>query len=243
MKTVLFSKDLKSLLNEFGISSLISDDIDYIDVNDVDTISFTPMDKIARIIESGRDPWKTNRVPMKVGKFFKKSFVIEDSKLENLVNWYKTSYFMSKGEYDKIFKVVDGEDIKHWYNQKNYVQGGGSLNGSCMRGEDAQNRLGLYTENPAVVKLLIMTDGDKLLSRALMWTTDRGIYIDRPYCRYDKDQMLYKKYAEVNGYYNYYARNSTPAGVVLTARVRKNYQTRPYLDSFQFNNKVLTTNA
>ena len=244
MKAANISPELKKILCEFGIGSIITTDMDYIDVNDIDTISFTPLDKVDRIKGDGRDPWKTNRVPMKIGKFFNRILFIESSELENLVNWYKTSYYIAKGDFSKIFSIVEGEDVRHWYNVAHYVPGGGSLNASCMRMEDTTNRLGLYVENPNVIKLLIMTLGDKLLSRALMWTTNNGIYIDRPYCRFDKDQMLYKKFSEMNKYYNYYDRTSGQhRGITLSVKVKKHYENRPYLDSFGYNNKVLTTNV
>ena len=240
MKNVKISNTLRKILSEFGFYVIISDEIDYIDVGeDENSITYIPIDKIDRLIEKGLDPWTNNRVSMKIGKFFNKVMLIEKAELENLVNWYKTTYFTSKGDFDKIFQVVQGEDIRYWYNEKNYVTGGGSLNGSCMRGEGTQDRLDLYVENPQICKLLIMKSGDKLLSRSLMWTTDNGIYIDRPYTRWDKDQMLYKKYADFKKYHNYYERGK---GIVLKAIARKSYTNPPYLDSFRMNSRTLTAN-
>lgn len=238
MKSTKLSKDIKLILNDFGITNIISEDMDYIDVQDESTISYTPVSKLKRIEQQGNDPWKTNRVNMKVGKFLNKTFIMDGSKLENLINQFKTTFYTSKGNYDKIFSIVEGEDIRHWYNEKNYVQGGGSLNGSCMRGENSQPKLNLYTENPNIVKLLIMKEGDKLLGRALLWTFGDKHYIDRPYVRYDKDQWLYKKYADHMNYYNYYARGYT--GEVLTVKTRKAYSVLPYLDSIKYGDKLLT---
>jgi hypothetical protein len=238
MKSTKLSKDIKLILNDFGINSIVSEDMDYIDVQDEGTISYTPISKLSRIEQQGADPWKTNRVSMKVGKFLNKTFILDGPKLENVVNQFKTAFYTSKGEYDKIFSIVQGEDIRFWYNEKNYVQGGGSLNGSCMKGEVSQLRLDLYTENPNVVKLLIMKEGDKLLGRALLWTFGNQHYIDRPYVRYDKDQWLYRKYAYHMKYYNYYNRGYT--GGILTTKTRKAYTQLPYLDSVRYADKTLS---
>ena len=239
MKSVKISDTLKKILSEIGFYAIISDDIDYLDIGeDENSITYTPIDKINRLIERGLDPWTNNRVSMRVGKFFNKVMFIKKAELENLVNWYKTIYFSSKGDFDKIFKIVKGEDIRYWYNQKNYVVGGGSLNASCMKGEESQNRLDLYVENPNFCSLLIMTSDDKLLSRALMWNTNNGIYIDRAYTRWDKDMILYKKYADSKKYYNYYDRNK---GITLKINVGKSYEKNlPYLDSFKLDGRKLT---
>lgn len=238
MKTSKISDNLKKILSNFGIFVIISDEIDYIDIGeDENSITYIPTNKIARLTEKELDPWINNRVCMKVGKFFNKIMLIEKQELENLVNWYKTIYFTIKGEYDKIFEVVQGEDIRFWYNEKNYVTGGGTLNGSCMRGYGSQDKLDLYVENPKICKLLIMKSEDKLLARALMWTTDNGIYIDRPYTRWDKDQILYKKYADFKNYYNYYDRNRR---LELKAIAKKTYNNLPYLDSFKMVGRTLT---
>lgn len=233
MKSVHLSEPLKGILTEFGIQSIISEDMEYIDVNDQDTITFTPIDKLGRIEESGKDPWKTNRVPIKIGKFLNKSLCLNDASLENLVNRYKTLYKISKGDWSDIFTIVKGKDILYWYDVRNYVQGGGSLNGSCMRGVATTNpeKFDMYVENPDVCNLLIMKENNKLSARALLWRTDRGFYVDRCYCRYDNDQHLYKKYAEQNKYFSYYCRGlNTP----LKVRLKKHYNDnqKPYLDTF-----------
>jgi len=241
MKSTKISEPLRKIFSDLGISMIISEELDYIDLGDDETfLTYTPLDKIKKMVEKEQDPWKTNRVSMKIGKFFNKMFYIEGTQLENLVNWYKTIYSVYKGDYDKIFEVVEGEDIRHWYNEKNYVTGGGSLNNSCMRGESSQGRLDLYVENPNVCKLLIMKEGDRLAARSLMWTTDQGIYLDRTYCRYDKDQLLYKKYAEHMNYKSYYNRAGAGMGMSLKVVVKKTYKIIPYLDSFGLTGKTLT---
>jgi hypothetical protein len=244
MKNAHISKELENILMNFGISNIISDDMDYIDVFDQDIITFTPIDKVEKIKDSGKDPWKTNRISMKVGKFLNKNICLKDSAVENLVNRYKTLYKINKGDWNDILTIVKGKDILYWYDYRNYVQGGGSLNGSCMRGVAATNpeRLDMYVENPDVCNLLIMKEGDKLLARALMWKTDKGIYIDRCYCRYDNDQHLYKRYAEQNKYFNYYNRG-IGLNIPLKIRLNKHYSEncRPYLDSFSHNGRELST--
>jgi hypothetical protein len=91
--------------------------MDYIDIQDEGTVSYTPVSKLERIKEQGRDPWKTNRVNMKVGKFLNKMFVVEGRVLENLVNQFKTTFYTSKGDYDKIFTVADYMKYRNYYDR------------------------------------------------------------------------------------------------------------------------------
>lgn len=232
MKPAILSKDLKNILSEFGIVSIISNDMNYIDLTDKeDEVSFLPSEREDILKDKDVDPWKSHRNRMKIGKFFNRVMYMDEDRLENLVNWYKAVYNIVTEDYNKVFRIVHGRDIVYWYNQRNYVTGGGTLNNSCMRGS-SDDRFDLYVDNPDVCKLLIMVDekSGKLLARALMWETDKGIYIDRPYCRYDKDHMLYKKFAEKNGYNSYYNRKHS-----MTVKLKsKIYNNPPYLDTFRY---------
>lgn len=72
-----------------------------------------------------------------------------------------------------------------------------------MRFKKNQKLFDIYTENPDVCKLLILKldeSSEKILGRALVWTTNKGIYLDRPYCRFDDDIFLFYKYAEDKGW-------------------------------------------
>jgi hypothetical protein len=235
---IKISKRLVNIFNNVGITLIISDDMNYLDIdeNDSSYITYITTDKLKEVENENGDPWKEKRNRIKIGRFIKKMFFVDDKIIETISNQYKSHYYLETDQIEKIFEIVDGEDIRYWYNEKNYVPGGGTLNSSCMRGDGQQERLDLYVENPEIVKLLIMKSGNKLLARALMWQTDQGVYIDRAYCRFDKDHWLYIKYAEKNNFKHYNMTTKPRMNVML----KKNTHNRPYLDTFRNNaNKVI----
>lgn len=105
------------------------------------------------------------------------------------------------------FKIVEGKDITKYYNVKNYVKGGGSLNGSCMR-YDYINKIPdffkIYEDN---AKMLILQDNNtgKIYGRAIIWEDvalefdDTEVYLtvmDRIYTTQNSLVELFKDYAE-----------------------------------------------
>lgn len=87
-----------------------------------------------------------------------------------------------------MIRVVHGEEIRHWYNEKNHsnLVTDGGLHCSSMKFEHMQPYFDLYTKN-ANVGLLISTCVDqdfteRLAGRALIWTTETGeVCVDRLY--------------------------------------------------------------
>lgn len=117
--------------------------------------------------------------------------------------------------FDRFF-VVEGENIRYWYYERNYAQGGGSLNGSCMRYEKAQSYLDIYVKNPEKCGLVIYKNRDgKLLGRALLWKGLKKptgkIFMDRIYTVNQKDEDLFKKYAKQNGWLYKYSQSAQDA--------------------------------
>jgi len=226
MKIVTTSKRFNNILITMGISHIVSNDYDYIDIDDEDhsIITFLPTNRVS----TDKDPWIDGRNKIKIGRFLKSLLGVDDYVIENLSNRYKSLYYLETNQYDKIFDIVQGKDISYWYDYRKYISGGGTLNSSCMRGA-GEERLELYTTNPKSVKLLIIKQGDKLAARALMWNTDIGIYIDRPYCRYDNDHFLYQKYAEKNEFLIYFKDYRKRMRVVIKNKVIQ----YPYLDTFK----------
>jgi len=217
------SKELLSSEN-----SDFSSKISYIDLDDsgIDMVSFITVPKVVDNlikdkgynseddIESldyysyiGNDSimFQKNRTKIKIGKLIKKLF---DDKFENsgkpgedietFVNIFKSFRDTSK------FEIVSGDDIKYWYNEKQYSEGDGTLNNSCMRYDDCENFLDLYTENG--VRMLILkdkNDDDKIRGRALLWDLDRPsgrTFMDRIYTVLDSDFELFKQYARKEGW-------------------------------------------
>ena len=106
-----------------------------------DDISFLPMNKFKD--EEGFDPWnkKSGRTTMKVGRFIKKLIPekifdrlgIKNHHIEDFVNSYKS--WFEPVSYS--LKVVEGDEIKKWYDEENYATVNGMQYGtlwkSCMR--------------------------------------------------------------------------------------------------------------
>ena len=174
----------------------------YFDVSNTnDMVTYLPVDKFKRL-EIKDDPYKSRlRQPTKAGRFFRMlNDSLTDKEVETLVNGYKSAYDICiSGLSDKL-KLVSGEDVRFWYNEKNYVKGGGDLNSSCMRHSDKGPEMQMFVDNPDVIQMLILTDEhNKLLGRALVWRLvepEGGTYMDYPYTRYEKDVELFQLYAK-----------------------------------------------
>lgn len=109
---------------------------------------------------------------------------------------------------DYYFKEVTGKDITKYYYGEYYLDGGGSLNHSCMRYFDNTNKhnsiFKLYEENASML-VLFAPDGS-VAGRAIIWNV-RNKYsgeiefrmMDRVYTQRDMLENLFVKYAEDNG--------------------------------------------
>jgi len=208
----------------------------YLDIDDNENyLTFIPTNKVNIVKFKGGDVWVDNRNRMKIGRFLKDILSIDDKYIENLVSQYITYYKIETDRIDEIFDIVDGKDIYKYYQSENYVPGGGSLWGSCMTNATI-NTLEMYVKNPKVVKLLIIKQDNKISGRSLMWSTDKGIYIDRPYCRYDKDLKLYQLYSEKMGFAHFYKNKNDKKTVKINVP-----REHPYLDTFRIqNNKTIS---
>lgn len=170
-------------------------------------ISFLPKARIARVMESG-DYYNiytvAGRQETRVGRAVRMMFdsvpdlSFTDSEIEQFTNLLRAQDVSLSGE----FALVEGEAIRHWYNGRRYAPRQGSLNSSCMRYARTNKYLGIYVNNPDVVKLLIMTDKEtnKLLGRALVWFTDEGTFMDRVYGS-DLTIAAFRNYATEKGWY------------------------------------------
>jgi hypothetical protein len=117
-----------------------------------------------------------------------------------------------KEEYDRIafklcppdpeIKEVKGEDILDWYDTKKYHYdlGSGPLSSSCMRDPSHRDKLQFYSKNSSV-SLIILTIGDKLIGRALLWNcVDGSKVVDRPYLIRESDFMCLEEYMKSKNY-------------------------------------------
>ena len=270
-----FIDRLRSIAKQDKIAKMLADGFEdqpyisgeqnqnYIDVTpEEDMVSFIS-DKKA---QSEDDPFKAKgRGTIKVGRlisaiagnknlspYFFKSNQITPKDIETFVNLYKSS----KVETTNQFKLVEGDDIAHWYQEKRYKPGNGQLNNSCMADVD-EDYFDIYVKNPRVCKMLIyVNDEGQLLGRALVWKLDKtplkGVrwFMDRIYTVRDSDMNRFKDYARKEGWL-YKFRNSydheegvlfyhgsTPVIGRAVVQLRKwDFDEFPFIDTLSFFNK------
>jgi len=227
--------------------------IDFFDIGEFGNISYLSPNKITIINNNDIKYFKNKyRQEMKIGRMITKSSLYTSNQIERYTNKYKTEQKILNGEFDKIFKIVEGEDIKYWYNEKNYKHNTtfgnnrvfGQLGNSCMRNVKSY-RFNIYSKNPKVCKMILLLDNNKLTGRALLWKTNKGWYIDRPYCVSDNDRYLYKRYANYKNYLFYDNDKYKKMSVKLKKRTKLNKHKNPWMDTFynyNFIKNTLSTN-
>jgi len=161
------------------------------------------------------DTITTSRNNIKIGRLVRTLIKKEtkDTEIEEFVNTYKSTYDVLGDAFNK-FAIVEREDIIHWYNRENYVEGGGTLNSSCMA-EVAKTYFNIYVKNPNV-KMVILYDDEgkvkddvykskKIKGRAILWNCEidgeQKTFMDRIYTRFDSDFNLFKEFARKNDWW------------------------------------------
>jgi len=172
------------------------------------------------------------RQQMRIGRIINRLWPNEFTarEVELFVNEFKGEHDMITGNIN--IQLVQGDDIYKWYQGKMYA-GGGSLGQSCMKNM-GKAQAAMYTENPNQIRMAIYTRAGKLEARAIVWTTDRGIFMDRIY--YTKDHLTnaFRRYAERNGWMY---KNQEPEPERLTVRLEHRVRlNNPYLDTFAVTN-------
>jgi hypothetical protein len=124
---------------------------------------------------------------IKIGKLIQvllKNLRLKPDELADFTNSLK---MIQMGE-DPSFKLVEGEDILYYYHEKNMVKAG-ELGNSCMSYFYTQDFLKFYAENKNVKLFLKTNEENKTIARALLWKTNKGLYLDRRYA-IDNDLKL-----------------------------------------------------
>jgi hypothetical protein len=208
----------------------IEPDITLIDLDEIGYLSFSKMVTVKNKFQAPYDQpydkgwfptlfddsydnshkvWTEGRNKIKVGKLIQTFFPnkYNNTEIEDFTNMIKSA---QRGE-TVVIKEVTGDDIIFWYNEKNYHDGDDSLSSSCMRYERCGEYFDIYTKNPDVCKLVIVTEFDKLHARALLWKVDTNCpfewFLDRRYFNNPEFDTTLKNYAEKNGW-AYRTRNS-----------------------------------
>lgn len=166
-------------------------------------ISFLPAGKVHQVNGDGtwrREGRQTGRPAKVIRQVFTESGLsrLTDKDFELFANKIKADGLMEDGTFD----LVKGGDIRYWYHENQYADDSqtGTLGHSCMRDDTCQDFFGIYTDNPEVCQMLIMTnDDDELIGRALVWQTNEGTFMDRIYGT-DATQEAFKEYAQERGW-------------------------------------------
>lgn len=118
-----------------GVLLSVETDVSFIEIDDIDTITYLPFDKYSLISPDWHEDMPTinpfiskYRQKMKIGKFIKKMYhdnnvniTNQNKQIDNVVEIYKN--FMDCLLNDKKIKKVTGEDIRYWYLEDNYSKG------------------------------------------------------------------------------------------------------------------------
>jgi hypothetical protein len=162
--------------------------------------------------------WSTSRNNIKIGRLVRAILTVAkipfvDKDIEDFTNQYKATYDFA-ADVLKQFDIVKGGNIAYWYSESNYVDGGGTLNNSCMA-DVSEDYFDIYTQNPQVSLVILYGDEGNILEdkykaslikgRALLWECEidgeKATFMDRIYTANDSDTDLFKQFAEKNGWW------------------------------------------
>ena len=235
-------------------------------------LSFLPKGKEVQINENGK--WsRKNRQVGKLGKTLRgfievvcKGFNIRlpnAAEIEELVNEVKSTF--SNANYE--FNFLSGEDIRKYYHYDNYQSSpsdsGSTLFASCMRYDSCQKYFDIYVNNPNC-KMLVMFDkslsSNKIVGRALVWTVDGQMYVDRRYYSSDVYNYGFMEFIKINKlnykthntYDDEYARMfevfneeiedyETKTDIELTFQYNESFSRFPYCDTVKYFNPTTKT--
>jgi hypothetical protein len=165
------------------------------------------------------------------------------SQIEEFSNKWK-SILENNGE---NIQEVKGDDIAYWYRYENYKEQRGTLGNSCMR-ENSESTFKIYTMNPDLCKMLIITENDKLVARAIVWkVTEKSDgnwewFMDRQYTISDSYVEKLRNYAIEQGwayktYNNHYSFSDvswkeSEDRIISQSRVKMKIKLSPYKNSY-----------
>ena len=137
---------------------------------------------------------------IKVGKFLKKiNSKYDSSDIEKFIIAYKSIFL------EKIAEplLVKGEELRKAFLISNICAEVGDFATNCLRYESTQQFLDLLVKNEDKISAVILkNEDDKVLARALLWTTDDGNSImDRIYSIDNSWIMVLHKWANKNNIY------------------------------------------
>ena len=201
--TDLYTNEFRSVINKIDspISKMI---LDFNKPLDISQINITDSENMVSYLRNGK------KEAMKIGSFVTRILTELDEKVhptvfEKFINEYK-GVISSIKAFQNI-DIVYGENIRKFYFEPTYAEGGGSLNQSCMRHDYCQPYLDIFVDNPDKVNLLILRNSQnksKIDGRALLWNLDshKGKkFLDFPYTSKDYMYKIFEEYAKKKGWY------------------------------------------
>jgi hypothetical protein len=224
--------------------------INYLDLshNDKGHLSYLTKERIEKIENTEeKDFWKIGmRYHARSGSVLKKlfnknlSYYFEDFSMKYIAVVDKPSFEM---------RLVKGDDIPKYYNAITYKTIAGNLGMSCMS-KSPKEYFDIYSKNPDRINMLIMqTEDDKILGRAIVWLGDGFKIMDRIYVSND----IYSEYfvewcVENNVFYKEFNNFKTPKHVIepttkekclkeFSINIETDFQKYPYIDSFKWISK------
>jgi hypothetical protein len=162
---------------------------------------------------------------------------LTEKQIQDYANSFKAKYETIINNIDKNLKVVTGEEIRYWYLEDHYAEGG-TLNNSCMRFPESQKRFDIYVNHPNKIGLLILTNEENLLlARAIIWKVDKPklIFMDRVYSINDFYQNVLINYGKEKGMKYYFTDSETPMTIKNINTSAKSYD-NPFMDTFRYYN-------
>jgi hypothetical protein len=255
LKEILTTIESESLVAQLLLrkrhdkESLVESPVNFISVSSSDKtkLAYLSADRIESI-----DPslyWSSSRrFAVKPGSFVTKLFKdIPSKEVEKFSNLYRAQ--SNKAEFK--LSIVDGSKMLTYYHINSYAQERGTLGASCMKYDNCQDYLGIYTHNSDKVKMLVMlNDEGGLIGRALLWNLNDYKIMDRIYTISDEEfAFQFKKWATDNGYLykseqNWY--NTLNFENLLTPKKELkisikldefSFSRYPYVDTFKFFDK------
>ena len=260
---IIISDDLRNVLLEIQDSQvaqllvkgthfedeLADDHVNYISISkkDLTKISYLTKERYEGL--SIDECWATTkRIMAKPGGFISKVFKnISEKEVEKFSTLFRSE--ITKPKLD--FQVFEGDEIKKFYHYSSYCErNGGSLHASCMKYDNCQSFLDIYTKNPDNCKIVVLFDNDdatRIIGRAILWVVDGHKVMDRIYTINDEAyQFYFKQWASKHGYYFKSEQNwfntrqfemlgSKKINLDLVLDLPNNKFDRvPYMDTFKF---------
>ncbi len=175
-----------------------NEEIDYLSIRQDGTISYLPNGRL-HIAEHGvwkKDGRQTGKPASTIRRAMQDGAILElrDVDFERFANLVRGL----KSGFNEVV-LVNGPDIYYWYLAKH---SNGEELCSCMDGEENQDQLDLYAQNPREISLAVLLNAErKSLGRALVWVGHDGKkFMDKAYGIDDYHRLRLRGYGLSKGW-------------------------------------------